>query len=274
MRGIWKVGSRPVDGIGSYVARRMRPDLVGSGSFRFWSQRVYLERFARAAASSLPEGGMILDAGAGEGMYRSLFHHGRYESADFMENEHKRYGSMTYVCDLAAIPVEDDRYDLILCTQVLEHVPDPNVVLAELYRVLKPGGFLWLSTPLFYQEHDVPFDFYRYTQYGLRHLVSEAGFTSIEIDWLEGFYGTLSYQFDRMMKQLPCSPRAYGGGVVGGLMAPIAAALRVQFRALWFLFEQLDIRYKYVESGNCINYTVVAEKRLVDVLQRVVGKGE
>ena len=78
---------------------------------------------------------------------------------------------MDHVCDLSQIPVESGKYDLVLMTQVLEHLPEPAKVLRELYRVLKPGGTLWLSTPFYYEEHEVPYDFYRYSQYGLRHFL-------------------------------------------------------------------------------------------------------
>jgi len=140
------------------------------------SSRVHLDAFVRQAAASLPPGARILDAGAGSGLYRPHFEHVAYESADFGRLD-TDYGDITYRCDLTSIPADDGRFDLVLCTQVLEHVPEPAAVLGELARVLKPGGSLWLTAPLFYQEHQAPYDFYRYTQYGLRHLVEGAGFT-------------------------------------------------------------------------------------------------
>jgi SAM-dependent methyltransferase len=106
----------------------------------------------------------VLDAGAGDSPYRERFAHVQYESADFERVPGKRYAASDYVCDLAAIPVEDHRYDLVLLSQVLEHLPEPGAVLAELRRVLKPGGTIWASAPLFYEEHEVPYDFFRYTQ--------------------------------------------------------------------------------------------------------------
>ncbi|NIP26963.1 MAG: class I SAM-dependent methyltransferase, partial [Phycisphaerae bacterium] len=52
--------------------------------------------------------------------------------------------------DLSSIPIQDNQYDMVICTQVLEHVPEPKAVLAELHRVLKLRGELWLSAPLFF----------------------------------------------------------------------------------------------------------------------------
>lgn len=248
----------------------MRSRLIGEDSFRFWFQRVYLERFVRKAASGVVPGGTILDASAGGGMYRPLFSQVRYEAADFGQNESKPYGETTYLCDLSSSPVSDERFDMVLCTQVLEHVPEPKAVLAELYRVLKPDSRLWLSVPLYYAEHDAPLDYYRYTRYGFEHLLTSVGFELERIEPLEGYYGTLSYQFHVAMYGLPRRPEHYGGGVVGLVMMPVAAMLRVQFRALWFHFEQLDVRHKHVSTGHCINHGRCEE---TCPALRPVGKG-
>lgn len=145
----------------------------------------------------------ILDAGAGSGLYRHLFDNFSYESADFGKVEKAYDAELTYTCDLRAIPVEDARFDLVVCTQVLEHVPDPLAVLSELRRVTKPTGVIYASAPLFYEEHEVPYDYYRYTQYAWAHLASEAGLELRDIDWLEGYYGTLAYQLQYAAVNLP-----------------------------------------------------------------------
>jgi SAM-dependent methyltransferase len=103
------------------------------------SSRLHLEGFLRRAAASVPAGSRVLDAGAGDCVYAPLFQGLQYESADFGKVD-KPYGPLTYECDLAAIPFEDARFDMVVLTQVLEHIPDPGRVLTELSRVLKPGG--------------------------------------------------------------------------------------------------------------------------------------
>ena len=134
--------------------------------------RLWLEN--AAFASGIPPGSIVLDAGSGLAPYKSLFDHTRYESADFGQVQ-KKYAPPAYVCDLRTIPVDDARFDAIIFNQVMEHVPEPLAVLRELYRVLKPGGRLLYSAPLFYEEHERPYDFYRYTQYGIRYLFDRAG---------------------------------------------------------------------------------------------------
>lgn len=71
--------------------------------------------------------------------------------------------------------------------------------------MLKPRGALWLTAPLFYDEHEQPFDFFRYTQFGLRYLLDNAGFNVESIDPLGGYFATLGYQAKMMREHLPGS---------------------------------------------------------------------
>jgi SAM-dependent methyltransferase len=224
------------------------------------SSRVYLHRFLARAGQEVQPGQLVLDAGAGRAPYRDLSTHARYETADFLAVKGKKYVEPDYVCDLAEIPVEGDRFDHVLLTQVLEHLPDPATVLTELHRVLAPGGTLWLTAPLFYAEHEKPYDFFRYTQFGLRRLLEDTGFEVREIDWMEGYLGTLSYQARVMSRALPASRADYGGGAKGLALALGAkAARRAGARAADGL-AALDLRYKFVGKGLPKNYQVIATR--------------
>jgi SAM-dependent methyltransferase len=166
--------------------------------------RYRLRKFAeQAAAQGSSKDFRVLDAGAGKAPFRRLFDHLTYDTADFGQVAKKAYALIDYKCDLTAIPVPDSTYDLVLCTQVLEHVPDPLAVLREFHRVLKPGGQAWLTAPLFFAEHEKPYDFHRFTQFAWRRMAVEAGFTIKEITWLEGYYGTLAYQARMAAQSLP-----------------------------------------------------------------------
>jgi SAM-dependent methyltransferase len=218
------------------------------------SSRVHLEEFIRRAAGSVPPGSLVLDAGAGENTpYRSLFRHLEYESADVA-------GEATYKGDIAALPVEDDRFDLIVSTQLLEHVPNPGAVLSELFRVVKPGGRLWLTTPLFYEEHMQPYDFFRYTRFGLQRLFEDAGFEIEEISELEGYFGTLEYQLDVASRSLPRRITLNGGGFGGALGSAVAILFRPLSALLARFYSRLDRTVRLTATGQCKNYCVVAVK--------------
>ena len=156
--------------------------------------------------------------------------------------------------------MQNNRYDLVLCTQVLEHVPDPKAVLREFYRILKPNAKLALTAPLFFEEHGSPYDYYRYTQFGFKHLFREAGFEIINMEWLEGYYGTLSYQLSVAVKSLQLDPKYYGGGIMGWVVIPVICLAKQWFRFMAILLGALDIKYKNVSTGHCKNYTIVATK--------------
>lgn len=225
--------------------------------------RVRLASEMRAFAADTAAEELVLDAGAGRGPYRQLFTHARYESADFAQ-----LGTddepLDYVCDLTAIPVADDRFDAVFCNQVLEHLPDPLAALSELHRVLRPGGRLLLTAPLFYQEHQVPYDFYRYTQFGLRHLVERAGFVVDELRWLEGYFGTLAYQFAQMYRCLPTDPqviREQAGGGASGLSAVAMMRFTRAFAGhAQRFFARLDGTWSYTKRGLPKNYLVLAHR--------------
>jgi len=223
------------------------------------SSRTWLFRENKKFATALPAGSIVLDAGAGDQPYKSLFSHCIYEACDF-EKVDKPYAKSTYVCDLAAIPVEDCRFDAVLLNQVMEHLPKPMSVLVELKRVLKPGGLMICTAPLFYEEHEKPYDFYRYTQFAWKHLMGEAGFEIIELGWMEGYFGTVAYQMETASRYLPARPGKIASGMLGIVLSPIMVAIRVLFRILAALFYRLDEKGRYTERGFPKNYVVIVRK--------------
>lgn len=235
----------------------MRPGIAQA--LKFNPSRARLEAFVQRAADAAPIGALVLDAGAGEGYYRSLFSKSRYQAADLCKIE-KAYGRIHYICDLTHIPIQDAAYDLVVCTQVMEHVPDPDRVLAEFYRVLKPSGQLWFSAPFFFPEHEVPYDFYRYTHFGLKHLLQTAGFEVQEIDWLEGYSASLAFQCRIAARSLSLSPSAYGSGLPGLLVIPLILVLKPFFYVLSLIFNALEMRSKFAGAGFGKNLCGVACK--------------
>lgn len=157
--------------------------------------RIRLDALVHQFALELPDGSRVLDAGSAQAPYRHHFTHCKYETCDLQ-------GSVTYKSDLTNITVPDNLFDSIVCTQVLEHVKDPVKVLKELNRVLKPGGKLFVSAPFFYEEHLIPNDYLRFTEFGFRYILLESDFEINHHEWLEGFSCAIFYFLSYASREL------------------------------------------------------------------------
>jgi SAM-dependent methyltransferase len=149
-------------------------------------------REVAATAERTPAGARVLDAGAGDAPYRPLFAHCSYITQDWPGSPHAGARKVDVVADLHDLPEELGGLDLVVCTEVLEHVADPGQVLAELHRVLRPGGELLITVPFVAGLHEEPHDFYRYTSHALRMLLGRAGFSAIDVEPLTGWWSTLA----------------------------------------------------------------------------------
>jgi SAM-dependent methyltransferase len=128
--------------------------------------------------------GVVLDVGCGAQPYRTLIHPDAvYRAIDYagaLEHFGYRAPETTYFKG-NRWPVTDAAADTVLCTETLEHVPEPRAFLAEAFRCLKPGGSLLLTVPFAARWHYIPHDYWRFTPSGLERLLSKAGFTGITV---------------------------------------------------------------------------------------------
>lgn len=137
--------------------------------------------------------GTVLDAGCGYAPFRRLLEQfsDRYESLD----QKQFLNDQTHMADIQSMDaIPSGRYDAILCSEVLEHLPRPEAALREVHRLLKSDGVLILTVPYLSRLHDEPHDYYRYTRHGLRYLLESHGFRGIEIERTGSYFSFLGHQ--------------------------------------------------------------------------------
>jgi SAM-dependent methyltransferase len=118
----------------------------------------------------------VLDLGAGRKPYAPVYE--RYfessTSVDVPDSPHD-IQDVDILASADDLPLEAESFDCVICTEVLEHCPEPTNVLREIARVLKPGGRVFLTTPFLRPLHEMPHDYYRYTPSGLAQLAKTTG---------------------------------------------------------------------------------------------------
>jgi len=123
--------------------------------------------------------GHVLNAGCGDRDITALLKTWQATHVDNCDIKTSIPGA--FLCDLTRIPKPDMTYNSILCNAVLEHVPDPEGVMAEFYRLLTSGGYAVIAVPFLQPFHPTPFDFRRYTRTGIEQLAEKTGFRVLHI---------------------------------------------------------------------------------------------
>ncbi len=119
--------------------------------------------------------GDVLDVGCGDQIYRHLLCSRSYRGIDVAESGHVTKHKDAQIFDGQNIPFLDSSFDFVLCTEVLEHAKSPEQLLLEMKRVVRSTGLILLTVPSMWGEHEAPYDFRRYTSFGIQQLTSQAG---------------------------------------------------------------------------------------------------
>ena len=210
----------------------------------------------------IPKGSKMLDAGAGLKPYEELCKHLEYYSQDFGKYNPKElkkglhpdkweHDSLDYISDIADIPVKDNSFDAVMCTEVFEHIINPMEALTEFARITKKGGYLILTAPFCSLTHYAPYHFYSgFSLYFYKQALKDAGYEILEIKPNGNYYAYLAQE----LRRLPDVTGLYSGGV----HKRIANLLNMLYLPL---LERINRKRNKSHELLCFGYHVFAQKR-------------
>lgn len=158
----------------------------------------------------------ILDVGCGAKPYETLFNCEKYIGIDIkgggLDDTTKKVDKFF---DGKKIPYPANTFDVVIATEVLEHVQSTERLLEEMKRVLKPKGKIFLTMPFVWPEHGIPYDFQRYTSYKHKDILIKQGFKKITIQGTTGVFGTCGqllsdFLYDQINKKIWSTKIRYG----------------------------------------------------------------
>lgn len=230
-------------------------------SFKFFVDKNETARnvWLISTLKNLQEGLRILDAGAGQLRNKPYCTHLNYVSQDFCEYEGSgnQRGLQTgnwdtskidVVSDITRIPEPDQSFDVVLCSEVLEHVPDPIKAIEEFCRLLKPGGKLIMTAPFASLVHFAPFHFCSgFSRYWYEHHLPKIGFEIVELTENGDWYAYCEQE----VKRLPAMEKSKGV-ILWPLAGILSTLLLIYFRLRPQIFET-DVA--------CFGYHCIAVKK-------------
>ncbi|MEK7116780.1 MAG: class I SAM-dependent methyltransferase [Patescibacteria group bacterium] len=160
--------------------QQFNPGLLGVFINPFYLVRRELYRNIFSLAKHIK--GRVLDIGCGSKPYQKLFTDAKeYAGMEFDSEANRAKKQADIFYDGKRFPFEDSRFDSVIATEVLEHVFNPDEFANEINRVLKKGGNVLLTVPFVWDEHEQPYDYARYSSFGLSHLLQKHGFKIMEM---------------------------------------------------------------------------------------------
>ncbi|OGI09892.1 MAG: hypothetical protein A2Y40_08520 [Candidatus Margulisbacteria bacterium GWF2_35_9] len=161
-----------------------------NNSFR----RYYLDQFLLGTEFY----GNVLDLGGKKEQKRGGFHPplGKVISWEYLNTD--KSTNPDYLCNAESIPVSDSKFDIVLMTEVLEHLENPRVVLTEVFRILKPGGKLVITVPFLYPIHSDPNDYQRWTPTKIK---KELLLIGLKIEMIQAMGGIISVVMDLVLSK-------------------------------------------------------------------------
>jgi ubiquinone/menaquinone biosynthesis C-methylase UbiE len=225
-----------------------------------YPQIVVNEFIIKEARQEIPAKSKILDVGAGGVRFKQYFSDCEYLTQDFGEykdSEGKfQYGQIDYVGDATDIPVESGMFDVVICTDVIEHVQKPEMVLKEISRVLKPGGRVYLTSCLVSGVHQPPHHYYSgFTRFWYQKYLSDHDFKNISIRTQKGFFAFYSNETLRALMYFLNSKK-----IRHRIFQPLAVILIAILPPILFSLDKYNLDHSDVEHEFTMGYLVKAQK--------------
>ena len=161
-----------------YIKEQFNPKILGIFINPFYFARKGLYQNVSKLITNL--NGKLLDVGCGTKPYENICNVDEYIGLEIDDEGNRQHNYADVFYDGKTIPFEAKSFDSILSNQVFEHVFNPNQFLKEINRVTKVGGKFLITVPFVWDEHEQPYDYARYSSFGLKHILAENGFEIIE----------------------------------------------------------------------------------------------
>ena len=178
-----------------YNAQRFLPSAFGILFNPYWFVRRNLYKAILANKKYLK--GRLLDFGCGDKPYKELLNVKEYIGLDIVKSGHRHKNEQIDVFyDGKTIPFGNNHFDSVFSSEAFEHVSNLDEIIKELHRVLKPGGYILITVPFVWNEHEAPLDYARYTSFGLKRLLVESGFKIVSFKKSANYVETLFQMWD------------------------------------------------------------------------------
>lgn len=163
--------------------------------------------------------GTLYDLGAGESPYKDFFleYADQYIAVDWAGSFHNTKADIAADLNLP-LPIDSEVADTVVSLSVMEHLCEPQTMLNEAFRILKPGGGIVLQVPWQWWIHEAPYDFYRYTPHGLKYLFEKAGFDDVVVEPQSGFFTMWILKMTYFSQRLIRGPRVLRWAIKGVLL--------------------------------------------------------
>lgn len=197
--------------------------------------------------------GHLVDLGCGEAPYKEYFLQfaEKYTGVDWNNTLHNSKADI--ISDLnKKIELPDEVADTVVSLSVMEHLCEPQIFLNEAYRILKRGGYIILSVPFQWWIHESPYDYFRYTPYGLKYMLEKAGFIDIYIEPQTGFFTMWLMKFNYFTLRFIRGPKP-----LRWLIKSILFVIWTVNQIIAPYLDKLDRRWELETAG----YFVIARKR-------------